>query len=155
MVLIALIVTGLVGHGKDSNDANTTQGVIGSTDYDRGSGVAGALTPPLPGPSLDPVDAGRYVGRYRRTTSEGTHTIEVGLINDGDVEPHWTLIVLDGAGPVQKLVPVAGDTFALQLAPRQRVLFRRLGDSVSAVSVRRGRDTTWVEREHPLKTRVR
>ena len=53
---------------------------------------------------------------------------------------------MDGEGPVQKLVPIAGDTFALQLAPRQRVVFRRLGDSISAVSVRRGRDTTWAER---------
>ena len=72
--------------------------------------------------------------------------MQVGLINDGDVEPHWTLIVMDGDGPVQKLVWMAGDTFALQLAPQQRVVFRRLGDSVSAISLRRGRDTTWAER---------
>jgi hypothetical protein len=70
----------------------------------------------------------------------------VGLINDGEVEPHWTLIVLEGEGPVQKLVWITGDTFGLQLAPRQRVVFRRVGDSVSAVSVRRGRDTTWAQR---------
>jgi hypothetical protein len=72
--------------------------------------------------------------------------IQVGLINDGEVEPHWTLILIDGDGPVQKLIPLARDTFSLQLAPRQRVVFRRLGDSVSAVSVRPDRDTTWAER---------
>ena len=72
--------------------------------------------------------------------------IQVGLVNDGDVEPHWTLIVLNGDGSVEKLVLVARDTFALQLAPKQRVVFRRLGDSVDAISIRHVRDTTWAER---------
>jgi len=145
-VLVALVVAGVSrGPATDSRDSRPKPGIIGSADY--GSGAAGAITPPPSGPSLSPIDGARYVGRYLRPTpGQGLSMIQVGLINDGDVEPHWTLIVMDGAGPVQKLVWIAGDTFVLQLAPRQRVVFRRLGDSISAISLRRGRDTAWAER---------
>jgi hypothetical protein len=73
----------------------------------------------------------------------------VELVNDGDAEPHWALTVSEGQGPVQKLTSIARDTFAFQLAPRQRVLFLRLGDSITAISVRRGRDTMWAGRIAP------
>ena len=147
-VLVLLVLAGVAsGPAAASRDSPPKPGIIGSADSATGGGVAGAITPPHSGPSLSPIDGARYVGRYLRPTpSQGRSMIQVGLINDGEVEPHWTLIVMDGEGPVQKLVPIAGDTFALQLAPRQRVVFRRLGDSISAVSVRRGRDTTWAER---------
>lgn len=147
-VLVALVVVGVSrGPATDARDSRPKPGIIGSADDARGSGVAGALTPPPTGPSLSPIDGARYVGRYLRPTpSQGISMIQVGLVNDGEAEPHWALIVMDGDGPVQKLVLIASDTFALQLAPRQRVVFRRLGDSISAISVRRGRDTTWAER---------
>ncbi len=147
-VLVALVVVGVSrGSTTHSRDARPKPGIIGSTDDARGSGVAGAITPPPSGPSLSPIDGARYVGRYLRPTpSQGISMIQVGLVNDGEAEPHWALIVMDGDGPVQKLVFIAGDTFALQLAPRQRVVFRRLGGSISAISVRRGGDTTWAER---------
>lgn len=147
-VLLALVVAGVSrSHATDSRDSRPKPGIIGSADDASGSGLAGAIRPPPSGPSLSAIDGARYVGRYLRPTPrQGISMIQVGLINDGEGEPHWTLIVMDGDGPVQKLVLIAGDTFALQLAPRQRVVFRRLGDSISAMSVRRGRDTTWAER---------
>jgi hypothetical protein len=153
-VLVALVVAGVSsGTATDSRDSRPKPGIIGSGDYARGSGVAGAITPPPSGPSLSAIDGARYVGRYLRPTpSQGLSTIQVGLINDGDVEPHWTLIVTDGRGPVQKLRLVARDTFALQLAPKQRVVFRRRGDSITAMSLRRGRDTTWALRYTPWRT---
>jgi hypothetical protein len=147
-VLVALVVAGVShGSGTDSRDSRPKPGIIGSADYASGSGVGGAITPPPSGPSLNVIDGARYVGHYLRLSEgRGASLVQVTLVNDGDAEPHWALVVMDGTGPVQKLVVLARDTFALQLAPKQRVVFRRLGDSISAVSVHRGRDTTWAER---------
>lgn len=72
--------------------------------------------------------------------------LQVDIVNDGESEPHWALTLFDGNGPVHKLTLVARDTFAFQLAPKQLVVFRRLNDSITAISIRRGRDTTWAER---------
>lgn len=147
-VLVVLVVAaGIAGHRSDARDQ---AGVIGSADRGSGSGAGGAISPPPAGPSLSEIEGARYVGRYlRAATTPANAEIEVGLINDGEVEPHWTLMLREGYLPVQKLVPVTRDTFAFQLAPRQRVVFRRVGDSVTAISVRRGRDTTWAERAVP------
>jgi hypothetical protein len=146
-VLVALIVAGVASSTADSPDAAPRPGIIGNEDYASGRGAGGAITPPASGPSLDPVEGARYVGHYLRPTpGQASAMLKVGLINDGEAEPHWTLTVVDGGGPMQKLVPITRDTFALQLAPRQRVVFRRLGDSVTAMSVRRGGDTTWAAR---------
>jgi hypothetical protein len=147
-VLVALVVVGVSGRsGTDSRDSRPEPGIVGSADHGRASGVAAAIAPPRAGPSLSAADGARYVGRYRRPTpSQGSSWLQVDLVNDGDSEPHWALTVVDSQGPVQKLTLVARDTFAFQLAPRQRVVFRRLSDSITAISVRRGRDTTWAER---------
>jgi len=147
-VLVVLVVVGLSGRpATESHDSRREPGIIGSADHGRASGVAVAIAPPPAGPSLNAADGARYVGRYRRPTpTQGTSVLQVNLINDGDTEPHWALTVFDGQGPVQTLTLVARDTFAFQLAPKQRVVFRRLSDSITAIPVRRGRDTTWVER---------
>lgn len=109
------------------------------------SGIGSVAAPPV-GPSLRPDEAAGYVGRYVwRSSSLGTRILDVHLINDGETE-HWSLAVVENQGPLRTLIPVAPDSFAFQLAPEQKVLFRRVGDSVTSVSIRRGRDTTWADR---------
>jgi len=152
--LLALILAGVSrGPSNDLRDSQPRAGIVGSADHGNTGGIGGAIAAPPSGPSLSVTDGAQYVGQYlRQTQSEGSSLIRVDLINDGEAEPHWALIVTDGDRPVQKLVLIARDTFALQLAPKQRVVFRRLGDSITAMSVRRGRDTTWAERA-PLEWR--
>lgn len=147
-VLVVLVVVVASGRAAtDSRDSGPEPGLIGSADRGRAGGVAVTIAAPPAGPSLDPAEGARYAGRYRRPTPiQGSAVLQLELVNDGHTEPHWALTLFGGQGPVEKLTWVARDTFAFQLAPRQRVVFRRLGDSVTAISVRRGRDTTWAER---------
>ena len=122
-------------------------GVVGSASRGDASGTGPGIAAPPAGPSLDRVDGGRYVGRYQHPGRDRESSLLlVALVNDGESEPHWALTIVEGQGQVQKLIVVARDTFAFQLAPKQRVIFRRMGDSITAVSVRRGRDTTWAAR---------
>ena len=105
-----------------------------------------SIAAPRVGPSLDPELGAQYVGRYLwRSPTQGDRLILVQLINDGETV-HWSLAVVENQGPLRTLVPVTRDTFVFQLAPEQEVLFRRIGDSVTSMSIRRGRDTSWAQR---------
>lgn len=146
--LVALVVASVfVGGATDSSGSGRAPGIVGSAAQGSAGGAAASIAAPHAGPSLDRTDGARYVGRYERANGErGSSVFQVELVNDGESEPHWALTLVDGQGPVQKLILVARDTFAFQLSPRQQVIFRRADDSVTAASVRRGRDTTWASR---------
>ena len=118
-------------------------GVIGNQNQQATGGGATAIAPPLSGPSLDPAAAAEFLGRYRyQAPGPIEPSFDIRLINDGEME-HWSLAIVEDRAQLSVLVPVAPDTFVFQLAPKQRVVFRRSGDSVTAVSLRRTRDTSW------------
>ena len=146
--LVGLVVVGVYVSGATEPDRSQPKpGIVGSADRGTGGGVSAAIAAPPAGPSLDRTDGARYVGRYKHPDGKrGSSVLHVDLINDGEGEPHWALTIVEGPGPVHKLTFVARDTFAFQLAPKRRVIFRRIDDSITAVSVRRGRDTTLAAR---------
>jgi hypothetical protein len=143
--LAAIVIIGVAGHSLLPPRASRPQpGIVGSEPRNGTGGVMSVAAPPV-GPSLNPELGRQYIGRYLWRSPRGVRVLDVGLINDGETE-HWSLAVVENQGPVRTLVIVAQDSFAFQLAPEQRVLFRRVGDSVTSISIRRGRDTSWAER---------
>ena len=147
VALVAIVVVGgVAGHSLAKSRASQPQtGIVGGEQRDGTSGIGSVAAPPV-GPSLSPELGARYVGRYEwRPSNQGNRIIEVRLINDGETE-HWSLAVVEHQGPLRTLNAVARDSFVFRLAPEQRVLFRRVGDSVTSISIRRGRDTSWAER---------
>jgi hypothetical protein len=145
LVLVAVVVAG--AYGRSSSESRPEPGIVGSADHGTAGGVATAIAAPPTGPSLNPADGARYVGHYSRSNAtRASSVLQVDLVNDGESEPHWALTLFEGQGPVHKLTVVARDTFAFQLAPKQFVVFRRVNDSITAISIRRRRDTSWAER---------
>ena len=144
--VMAIAIVGVAGHSLARSRASRPQsGIVGSEPREGTSGLRSVAAPPV-GPSLSPELGAKYVGRYEwRSSNQGTRILEVHLINDGETE-HWSLAVVENQGPLRTLNAVARDSFVFQLAREQRVLFRRVGDSVTAISIRRGRDTSWAER---------
>ena len=146
LALVAIAVGGVAGHSLMKSRASQPQpGIVGSEQRNGTIGLGSVAAPPV-GPSLSPELGARYVGRYLwRSSAQGIRVLEVHLINDGEPE-HWSLAVVENQGPLRTLNAVAPDSFAFQLAPEQKVFFRRVDDSVTSVSIRRGRDTSWAER---------
>lgn len=144
--LVAIVIVGVAGHSlMQSRTSQPQAGIIGSESRNGTGGLMSVAAPPV-GPSLDPELGAQYVGRYLWSSpTQGVRLLQVQLINDGETV-HWSLAVVENQGPLRTLVAVAQDTFVFQLAPKQRVLFRRIGDSVTSMSIRRGRDTSWAER---------
>lgn len=144
--VLAVAIVGVAGHSLAKSRASRSEvGIIGSETRVGTGGLRSVAAPPA-GPSLSPELGAKYVGRYEwRSSDQGTRNLEVHLINDGETE-HWSLAVVENQGSLRTLNAVARDSFVFQLAPEQRVLFRRVGDSVTSISIRRGRDTSWAER---------
>jgi hypothetical protein len=144
--VVATLVIGVAGHSLAKSRASRPQpGIVGNESQEATSGV-GSVAAPAVGPSLSPELGAQFVGRYQWPSSaQEARFAEVRLINDGETV-HWSLAVIEGQGPLRTLNAIAQDTFAFQLAPAQRVVFRRVGDSVTSISIRRGRDTSWAAR---------
>lgn len=144
--VMAIVIVGVAGHSLAKSRASRPQsGIVGSEPREGTSGLRSVAAPPV-GPSLSPELGAKYVGRYEwGSANQGTRILEVHLINDGETE-HWSLAVVENQGPLRTLNAVARDSFVFQLAREQKVLFRRVGDSVTSISIRRGRDTSWAER---------
>lgn len=142
----ALVVIAYAGRSVMQSRATRSHAGIVGDEARTGTGGVLPVAAPAAGPSLHPELGARYVGRYVwKSPTRAMRVLDVRLINDGETE-HWSLAVVEDQGPLRTLVVVARDTFEFQLAPAQKVLFRRVGDSVTAVSIRRGRDTSWGER---------
>jgi hypothetical protein len=142
--LLAIVVLGFAGHSLIQS-RNPQAGTIGNAPRNGTGGLVSVAAPPA-GPSLNPDSAAGYVGRYSwNSPGQAMRVFDVQLINDGETV-HWSLAIVENQGTLRTLVPVARDTFAFQLAPEHKVLFRRVGGSVTSLTIRRGRDTTWAER---------
>jgi hypothetical protein len=144
--LAAIVIVGVAGRSlMQSRTSQPQAGIIGSESRNGTGGLMSVAAPPV-GPSLDPQLGAQYVGRYLWSSpTQGVSPLQVQLINDGETV-HWSLAVVENERILRTLVAVAKDTFVFQLAPEQKVVFRRIGDSVTSMSIRRGRDTSWAER---------
>jgi hypothetical protein len=131
-VLGALVWMGAASGSKPAKDP----GFFGTAPRESSSGLT-TRRPALPiGPSIPPDQAIEYLGRYRMVSPRQPDTdLLVTVVNDGDIEDHWSLMLQEGEFAPYKLVPSAVDSFVQQLDPERRVVFLRRNSAVTAIEL--------------------